>query len=148
MSVFELRYSSLRENSIGIADGRADANAFADLQYVGVTDDFVPGQATSVGDNMIYFGIAAYGDWSTPNQVSFSVYIDSDEDGIHDYRLFNSDAQAYRNGWGASDAFVAAVENLSSGEFSDVQLLNGYSSLIVRHKPVQHQRHGSACQGE
>ncbi len=135
VSVFELHYSSLREVTSGVTDGRADANAFADLQYVGITDNFVLGQATGVADTMIYFGIATYGDWSTPYQVEFSIYVDSDEDGIHDFRLFNSDAQRYRSGSRSSDAFVAVVEDLSTGEFSEVQLLNGYASLTVDTNP-------------
>jgi hypothetical protein len=84
---------------------------------------------------MIYFGIATYGDWSTPYQVEFSIYVDSDEDGVHDFRLFNSDAQRYRSGSRSSDAFVAVVENLSTGEFSEAQLLNGYASLTVDTNP-------------
>jgi len=52
-----------------------------------------------------------------PNEVEFSIYTDIDQDGIYEYRLFNSDEANYKNRTRISDAFVTALEQLTeSGE--------------------------------
>jgi uncharacterized repeat protein (TIGR01451 family) len=55
---------------------------FANLQYVGVAYD--------QPDDLLLFGISAWGPWSTPTDVAFNVYIDTQNSGKYDKILFNS----------------------------------------------------------
>jgi len=128
VSGFELQYSG----SGRLADSE---NRFADLHHVGITDNLGVVPSGRVDDAKIYFGIATYGDWSTPNQVAFDIYIDADEDGNAEYRLFNADARSYYGGYQFSDAFVAVVEDLNTGLYSKLQLLNERSSHEVDTNP-------------
>jgi len=61
----------------------------ADLRYIGATSDY---PFWSFGDSAMFFGIATYGKWDTPNSVEFDVYIDVNEDGADDYVVFNTNA--------------------------------------------------------
>jgi len=59
----------------------------ADLRYIGATSDY---PFWSFGDSAMFFGVATYGKWDTPNTVEFDVYIDVNEDGADDYVAFNA----------------------------------------------------------
>ncbi len=124
MSGFELQHSSP-----GILT--SNGSSFADVQYVGITDNLAVVQSGRVDDATVYFGISTYADWSTPNQVAFDIYIDTDDDGLSDYRLFNSDAKNYLGSNQVSDSFVAVIEDLRTGQYSKPQLLNVRSSNEV-----------------
>ncbi len=78
----------------------------ADIQYVGLTSSYsVTG---NLGPNTsIFFGLSSYAAWSTPNEIQAQIYIDSNQDGIDDFVLVNTN-------WGAA----------SNGKDSDV-FLNG-----------------------
>ena len=67
----------------------SDTNDAADLRYIGATSDY---PFWSFGDSAMFFGIATYGKWDTPNAVEFDVYIDVNEDGADDYVVFNTNA--------------------------------------------------------
>lgn len=82
VSAFELQHSSPNE-----ASSNAD-NDEADLAYVGVASNVASTSAFT--ETVLYFGIATHGDWSTPNQVEFDIFIDTDRDGEDDFVLFNS----------------------------------------------------------
>jgi subtilisin family serine protease len=96
----------------------------ADLKYVGVSyySDANPLNET------IYFGIATYGMWDTPNAYGgpeFDIYIDVDEDGVDDFLVFNADS-----GLGTttrSDTMRAWVMNLSDGSLISNAYLNDVS---------------------
>lgn len=75
----------------------------ADLRYVGVMAD-TPFYA-SVADMSVYFGIATYGEWTTPHEVEMDIYIDSDEDGQPDYVVFNYHMGLFSGG--TSDTFLS-----------------------------------------
>lgn len=77
----------------------------ADVRYVGVTSSFsvVP----SVAGTTIFFGLASYGPWSTPNEVEFLVYIDTNLDGTDDFVVLNSNWGAFFNR--PSDAFFSPI---------------------------------------
>ncbi|MFZ0533910.1 MAG: hypothetical protein WAM09_12085, partial [Anaerolineales bacterium] len=80
VSILELKSIDPNEpSSSGINDD-------ADLHYVGATSDypFYP-----FANSAMYFGLATYGKWDTPNSVEFDVYIDVNEDGTDDYVVFN-----------------------------------------------------------
>ena len=82
----------------------------ADIQYLGVTSSYsVTG---NLGPNTsIFFGLSSYAPWSTPNEIRSLIYIDSNQDGLDDFVLMNTN-------WGAA----------TIGKDSDV-FLNGLFPL-------------------
>ena len=49
---------------------------YADIHYVGTA--FLPGAGSpSLANDLIMFGIASWGDWSTPNDVGFNICVDT-----------------------------------------------------------------------
>jgi subtilisin family serine protease len=81
-SAFELAATS------PVASGIAESSRAADLRYVGVTNNF--SVAHTITDTTIFFGFATYDPWSTPNEVQFWTFIDTNMDGVDDYVLINS----------------------------------------------------------
>lgn len=84
----------------------------ADVQYVGVTNSY------SITHNLdqftyIYFGLSAYAPWSTPNQVEYQVWIDSNHDGRDDYVLVNGN-HGELTGGAASDVFINVLYPLKA----------------------------------
>ena len=77
---------------------------------------------------MISFGLVTHANWASPREVEFSIFIDVDEDGKNDYRLYNSDRQGYNTRYRVSDTFVTALENLKTGQKSPQEFLNGLSA--------------------
>jgi hypothetical protein len=55
---------------------------------VGVASDV--SSTSTFTETQIFFGLATYADWSTPNQVEFDIYIDTDRDGTDDFVLYHS----------------------------------------------------------
>ncbi len=47
----------------------AAAPPYADIQYAGV--------AYNTTSNIVMFGVSTFGDWSTPTDVVFNIYVDS-----------------------------------------------------------------------
>lgn len=82
----------------------------ADLQAVGIATDAM---TTTPDLQAIYFGIAAYGEWSTPTEVQFQVYFDIDQDGVEDFVLITSPL-ASANG-DATDVHVSVLIDLATG---------------------------------
>ncbi len=85
--------------------------AFANLQYVGVAYD--------AADDLLLFGISTWGPWSSPTDVAFNVYIDSQNSGTFDKILFNSNpatmASSLFGGSGdGQDVFVSAFLDIPS----------------------------------
>lgn len=107
-----------------LGQGQVDFLDHADLRYVGIASDY-PHGVDGPGDATVYFALATYAPWATPNEVELNVHIDSDGDGSADYRLFNS------NQWGSlgSDAFVSAVEVKHTGQIVRGLPINGISPL-------------------
>ena len=105
VSAFELQLSSPNQRLSPVALDHAD------LRYVGVASDVQ--EAGRVEDARVLFGIVTYGEWSTPNQVAFEVYIDVDEDGEADYMVSNDSLGAFRGG-DPTDQFVSVVRNVAS----------------------------------
>lgn len=97
VSPFELQVVSPRDPSA--------APAWADIQYAGVATD----------GSRIWFGISTWGDWSSPIDVSFTVYVDNNNDGVWDRQVFNTDSGSLSRrffggtGPGATDAFITSV---------------------------------------
>ncbi len=66
----------------------------SDLAYVGVSDDY---SVSSPGTGYVYFGLAAHGEWATPSDVEFVIYVDLNRDGTEDYLLYNTYSAANAN---------------------------------------------------
>ncbi len=111
--------------------GSSGASNTADLRYVGVTSDYRARVAAGQGvaKTVLQFGVATYGDWSTPNYVSVRISIDADRDGVNDYVV--------SNGWasGAYDVFAAVVNDLIGGSGVFDWYLNGVSAARFDSAP-------------
>ncbi len=83
----------------------------ADVKYVGVTSDFSVTQVIS--STRIFFGLAMYGPWSTPNEVELRVYIDSNLDGVDDYVLLNTNSIVLTGR--TSDVFINPIYKILPG---------------------------------
>ena len=105
VSAFELQLSSPNQN---LSPPSLD---HADLRYVGVASDVQ--EAGAVEDARLLFGIITYGEWSTPNEVIFEVYVDVDEDGGADAVVSNDSVGGFRGG-DPTDQFVSVVRDVAS----------------------------------
>jgi subtilisin family serine protease len=76
----------------------------ADIRYVGVTSGYSVTQNMEP-DTLLFFGLATYAPWSTPNEIQFQVYIDSDQDGHDDFVLVNVNSNT-RDGGPPTDTFL------------------------------------------
>jgi uncharacterized repeat protein (TIGR01451 family) len=87
--------------------------SFANIQYAGVAYD--------QPDDLILFGISTWGPWSTHNDVSFSIYIDTQNNGTFDKVLFSSNPGTIAADFGGSgangqDVFLTAFLDVPSGK--------------------------------
>jgi hypothetical protein len=73
----------------------------------------------------MYFGIATYGKWDTPNSVEFDILIDVNEDGINDYVVFNTN-QGFFTGT-TDDVMFSVFCPLSAGSCDAWYYVNGLS---------------------
>ncbi len=77
---------------------------YADIQYAGVGYDPT--------NNLLLFGVSAWGDWSTPNDVAFNFCVDLNEDGLFDKSVYNSNPAIFVAGASFNDNFVRIVRDL------------------------------------
>ena len=93
----------------------------ADLQYVGVTSDYNAVRnlgGTLYNNSRLYFGLSTYGNWSSlSEEVWFEVYIDADQDGNPDYRIWNWNLGSFFFGE-SSDVFIVIVDDFGAGTSS------------------------------
>jgi uncharacterized repeat protein (TIGR01451 family) len=87
--------------------------SFANIQYAGVAYD--------QPDNLVLFGISTWGPWSTQNDVSFSIYIDTQNNGTFDKILFSTNpgtiaADFGGSGANAQDVFLTAFLDVPTGK--------------------------------
>lgn len=120
VSAFELHYAS--QNNLPPIGTTRTLYDHADLAYVGATVAQSPGT--------VYFGLATHAAWSTPNEVEFDIYLDTDLNGSADYRVFNSSREGYLSKDGVGDTLVSVVEN-RRGERSIAGHLNGYAATAL-----------------
>ncbi len=105
-----------------------NAPAAADLQYAGVAYD----PAT----NLILFGVSTWGAWTTPNEVSFNIYVDANSDGTYDRVLFNTDpgtagSALFGGTTTGQDSFITLIFNLATNGVSTGTFINRLSSASV-----------------
>jgi uncharacterized protein (TIGR03437 family) len=97
---------------------------FLDLQHIGVRSNFKT--AGSIANTRIIFGLSTYGDWGSPNQFMFNVFIDTNRDGTDDFHLFNT---SFPNAQGGpSDVFVTRLRNISTGAITTQFFTNSASA--------------------
>ncbi|HEX7174663.1 MAG TPA: S8 family serine peptidase [Pyrinomonadaceae bacterium] len=118
VSPFELQVVSPRDT---------DISGEQDIRNVGVAYD-----ATT---NRIRFGVASYEEWSTPNDVAYSIFIDADENGTYERVVVNTSPGAIaRRNFGnanasAQDIFITLVFTPpGSVAFNSGWLLNAASA--------------------
>jgi uncharacterized repeat protein (TIGR01451 family) len=88
VSPFELQVVSPRNPAI---------SGETDIRYTGVAYD-----ATT---DRIRFGVASHEEWSTPNDVAYSIFIDADENGTYERIVFNTSPGAIaRRNFGNANA--------------------------------------------
>jgi hypothetical protein len=84
----------------------------------------------------VFFGISTWGKWGTPTYASYNVCIDSDNDGLFDKILTNTDLgtidQQFVTGTGSSqDTFVAMIVDNISGNIGFDFPLNVVDSSVI-----------------
>ncbi|WP_051551278.1 S8 family serine peptidase [Nocardioides sp. URHA0020] len=95
---------------------RVPADKGADLKYVGVTSD---APYTTPASAMAYIGLSTRGVFSTPaSKVQFEVYLDVNRDGKSDLVMYNTRLPD-------EDVFVVNLQDLTTGDLVDTELLNG-----------------------
>jgi subtilisin family serine protease len=99
-----------------------------DLKYIGVGSDIATGKLTS--NTMIYFGIATYGAWSTPDlrDARFEIFIDTNNDGASDFMVVNWNQSQASGAIDPSDVFVAAVIDQRRGVVVATHTINTLSA--------------------
>jgi hypothetical protein len=103
-SAFALAAASPQIAGLGLASRGAD------IQYLGVTSSYSVTQNLGL-NTAIFFGLSSYGAWSTPNEVQFLIYIDSNQDGIDDFVLVNTN-YGEATSPKASDVFLNGLYSL------------------------------------
>lgn len=106
----------------------------ADLKYVGVHSDVKAGGEDGpngdVSKATIAFGVATHGNWSSPNETEFDVYIDTNRDGNDDYVLFNWNLGLASGGSDATDVIITVLTNLNSGQTILADYVNVAPSVL------------------
>ncbi|HWM91225.1 MAG TPA: S8 family serine peptidase [Thermoanaerobaculia bacterium] len=105
------------------------APPYADLQYAGV--------AFNAGLNLVMFGVSTWGDWSSPTDTTFNIYIDNNEDGTWDRILFNSNlgtmaSYLFGNVANGQDTFTNAIFNIATNGVS----IGGAGFFLNRQSPA------------
>lgn len=84
---------------------------YADIHYAGVA--FLPGPGSpSLTNDLILFGVASWGDWSTPNDVAYDICVDNNEDGVYDKIVINTNPAIFVAGAPFNDNFVRVVRDI------------------------------------
>lgn len=128
VTALELQHSSPNDQeSAGIVNN-------ADLKYVGVHSDVLAdAQDAPNGDvtkATIAFGVATYGNWSSPNESEFDIYIDTNRDGDDDYVLFNWNLGLASGGTDATDAVISVLINLNTNQLLLADYVNVAPSVL------------------
>jgi hypothetical protein len=123
-SVLELRLRSPNIRPAGLDANAPDLFDHADLKYVGVSAQWPADGTENVADATIYFGVTTWAPWSTPNEIAINVLIDSDEDGVDDYRLYNFDANVFNGLW-FGPSYTGMLQDLRTFEGHTQGPLNG-----------------------
>jgi uncharacterized repeat protein (TIGR01451 family) len=90
-----------------------NSNDYADIHYAGVS--FLPGAGSpSLTNDLIMFGVASWGDWSTLTDVAYNICIDNNNDGIYEKIIYNSDPSIFVANASHNDNFVRIVRDTAT----------------------------------
>jgi uncharacterized repeat protein (TIGR01451 family) len=90
-----------------------DSPDYADIHYAGVS--FLPGAGSpSLTNDLILFGVASWGDWSTPTDVAYDICVDNNNDGIYEKIVFNSNPSIFVAAASNNDNFVRIINNTAT----------------------------------
>jgi hypothetical protein len=113
VSAFELQHTSPRIVASNLVTSSAD------LRYVGVTSTFTP--TGNVANSEIYFGVASQDNWSSPSEVEFDIYIDTNFDDNPDYMVYNTTSL---DGTDPTDVFISQLHNFATNDTTDQDYIN------------------------
>ncbi len=133
LSILQLESPNTLPGSV--ANEEVDRFDHADLRYVGVASNLSAPDA-AIADATIYFALATYAPWSTPNEVLFQVLIDRNEDGQPDALLVNSNVERFSTNRSDNDAYVTVFYDLVKGERSLAEPLNGVDMATLDTLPL------------
>ena len=86
---------------------------YADIHYVGTS--FLPGAGSpNINNDLVMFGVASWGDWSTPNEVAYDICIDNNNDGVYEKILINTNPSIFVAGASANDNFVRIIRDTAT----------------------------------
>ena len=106
VAALELQASSPNESdSFGLLE-------HGDLKYIGVGSDV--GAVGVLEQSKLLFGLATYGQWSSPNEVTFQIHLDVDQDGVTDFSLRSGNVTEFRQG-ASKDEFVSVLTESRTG---------------------------------
>jgi subtilisin family serine protease len=124
VTALELQNSKMMTTPMSSATVLANAK----MRYIGISSDYAT--TSNPISSTIYFGIATEGNWTTPNEVEFDIYIDVNHDGDPDYVLFNWNYGSAISP-DANDVFLTALLNLSTDKLLLQDYLNGIPSSVI-----------------
>ncbi|HSS52709.1 MAG TPA: IPTL-CTERM sorting domain-containing protein [Thermoanaerobaculia bacterium] len=90
---------------------------YADIHYVGVSY-LQTGGSLSLTNDLVMFGVASWGDWSTPTDVAYTICVDNNNDGVYDRAIINTDPSIFVANASHNDNSVRVVQNLSTAGFT------------------------------
>jgi len=90
---------------------------YADIHYAGIAY-LQAGGSPSLTNDLVMFGVASWGNWSTPTDVAYNICIDNNNDGVYDRAIINTNPSVFVSGAQPNDNFVRVVQNLGTGGFS------------------------------
>ncbi|MDB5059571.1 MAG: putative in family peptidase, partial [Chloroflexi bacterium] len=97
----------------------------AELKAVGVTSNVKATTGIADPNSELYFGVATYAPWTTPNSVEYDVYISTNGHTSPDYILFSTNYAQLTGATDASDTFVTALYNLHTGHVTIEDFVDG-----------------------
>jgi subtilisin family serine protease len=107
-----------------------------DVRYLGIANDILS------GGGRVFFAIATEGNWGTPRQTLFTLYIDSNQDGLYDWAVQNRPDAAnadrfrvgvidLRNAVGGGAGALYLRDNLNAINFSSFPTYHWNSNVMV-----------------
>jgi hypothetical protein len=132
------------ENAIGAAFELANAGtrnttlaAAQNIKYTGIATDFAAQKAAGKGvaDSTIYFAVTTFGPWTSPAQAPVRIDIDTNGDGVDDFRVTSSNLATFASSANSpSDVFIASTCT-SAGANCKATPLDGVDASVADMVP-------------
>ena len=90
---------------------------YADIHYAGVAY-LQAGGSPDINNDLVMFGVASWGNWSTLDDVAYNICVDTNNDGVYDRAIINTNPAVFVSGAQPNDNFVRVVQNLGTGGFT------------------------------